>query len=172
MRGAANNGRQTCNLRTEGKEHEVKNTRKESGKGKRKRERARAIENLISRRDVGRSALVMERRGDARRGYRWKERIKANRHKAIDRGRSSRSLMAWKNSEDRLTLRYGTRRCRLPVAAASPIHVATNREHNGLYISYIRGILGFSIGLLGACQLHPFATCSPPSSPLYLSFPR
>jgi len=28
-----------------------------------------------------------------------KEGIKANRHKAIDRGRSSRSLMAWKNSE-------------------------------------------------------------------------
>jgi len=27
------------------------------------------------------------------------EGIKANRHKAIDRGRSSRSLMAWKNSE-------------------------------------------------------------------------
>lgn len=53
----------------------------------------------------------MERRagGCAARSERipLEEGIKANRHKAIDRGRSSRSLMAWKNSESQLTLRYG-----------------------------------------------------------------
>jgi len=60
------------------------------------------------------------------------EGIKANRHKAIDRGRLSRSLMAWKNSESQLTLRYGS----APVVAAARFGDTRRRNRENATIQY------------------------------------
>lgn len=81
------------------------------------------------------------------------EGIKANRHKAIDRGRSSRSLMAWKNSESQLASRYGPAPV---VAAARPrCTVAPNRDYNGDAL-YVRRPLTFSAHpLLARLVFHP-----------------
>lgn len=59
------------------------------------------------------------------------EGIKANRHKAIDRGRSSRSLMAWKNSESQanFALRLGAGRG----SCAPDTNVAANKEYTRWY---------------------------------------
>lgn len=48
-------------------------------------------------------------------GFPLEKGIKGNRYKAIDRGRSSRSLMAWKNSKSQLTFRH----CMSAVVAAA-----------------------------------------------------
>lgn len=101
----------------------------------REEESGAAIELTPRRRQV---VAVMERRGVSRGEEQEntvvKEGIKANRHKAIDRGRSSRSLMAWKNSESQanFALRLGAARG----SCAPDTNVATNKEYSGgtLYV--------------------------------------
>ena len=91
-----------------------------------------------------------------------KEGIKANRHKAIDRGRSSRSLMAWKNSESQANFALRLRAAR---AAAAP-RIPTNKEHNG-GTPYV--VFTFSTYQSARCArrlLHP------PSSSTRTSLPR
>lgn len=78
-------------------------------------------------------------------GFPLEKGIKGNRYKAIDRGRSSRSLMAWKNSKSQLTFRH----CMSAVVAAATRIPCTLRIGNAhcpvslslplfLYLSFLR----------------------------------
>ena len=78
-------------------------------------------------------------------GFPLEKGIKGNRYKAIDRGRSSRSLMAWKNSKSQLTFRH----CMSAIVAAATRIPCTLRIGNAhcpvslslsllLYLTFLR----------------------------------
>lgn len=125
--------------RSEGKTTEEKRKREE----KRPRYRARRRRRIARGKARGCGAATSKR-------IPLEEGIKANRHKAIDRGRSSRSLMAWKNSESQLTSRHGT----APVVAAAS---RTQRIENTTGALYTRPSL-FPLVCRRTSSVLPFST--------------
>lgn len=100
-------------------------------------------------------------------GFPLEKGIKGNRYKAIDRGHSSRSLMAWKNSKSQLTFRH----CMSAVVAAATRIPCTLRIGNAhcpvslslpllLYLTFLL-LLFYSLSLSLSLRLLFF------HSPLY-----
>lgn len=120
---------------------------------------------LLTGRKRKRRVCTERRKG----GFPLEKGIKGNRYKAIDRGRSSRSLMAWKNSKSQLTFRH----CMSAVVAAATRIPCTLRIGNAhcpvslslpllLYLTFLL-LLFYSLSL--SFSPSPFL----PLSPLFLA---